>query len=152
MSKRFDVAARGGQAGNVEALLHRHRHAEQRRVAIASGIQSAGTVARTVEVAHHDGVDARIEAFNTRDVVVEQFAAGQFAGTQAGSEAGGRLERQVHVAHSHPGGGTKPCHAVSSSLATSIVVRSAYCAPTICTPIGSPSGEKPSGAAVAGNR
>ena len=152
MGEQFWMAAGGGQAGDVEAFLHGHRYPEERRGTIAPGVQRSRAVAGAIEVAHHHSVDARIQPFDPRDVMVEQFQRRDFTRAQLRGEACGRLERQVHILHSHPGGGTKPCHAVSNSFATSMVVRSAYCAPTICTPIGNPSGEKPSGAAVAGSR
>src|SRR5215471_12125952 len=51
---------------------------------------------------------------------------------------------------SNIGGGSKPPNSRSISSASFIVVRSSSHGPTICTPTGRPSGEKPVGIAVAG--
>ena len=50
----------------------------------------------------------------------------------------------------YAGGGTKPPNSRSRSLAKVRVVRSSRNGPMICTPIGSPDGERPIGITVAG--
>src|SRR2546423_1683111 len=58
--------------------------------------------------------------------------------------------RDQHHDHAYPGGATKPPNARSISPANAIGVRSSRYGPTICMPIGKPSGERPMGIAVAG--
>src|ERR1700722_12056957 len=88
------------QAGDVEALLHRHRHAEQRAgTAIAPLlVEHAGTIARAVEVAHHNGIGPVIEPLDAGDIVVEQLEAADGAAPHEFGEAPGREESQLrHV-------------------------------------------------------
>ena len=54
------------------------------RAAVVFVVEGGGAGAGTVEVAHHDGVDAGIEAFDAGDVMVEQFETAEVAGTQHG--------------------------------------------------------------------
>ena len=80
VAQRADAPG-GGQAGDVEALLDGHRHAEQGRAAVVAMSPGRGRAfAGAVEVAHDDGVDARIEAFDAGYVVVEQFAGSRSRG------------------------------------------------------------------------
>ncbi len=65
----------GRQAGDAEALLHRHRHAVQRPGRGGSAVELLGARAGAVEVAHHHGVDRRVVPPDPFDVVVEQFQA-----------------------------------------------------------------------------
>ena len=102
-------------------------------------VEGAGTRAGAVEVAHHDGVDARIEAFDAGDVVVEQFEAADVARTQHGGEAGGGEEGWVHRGGLGVGGsrlaqqwvgaiiGSQGAHGLGSCTATNTGACATYC-------------------------
>ncbi len=66
---------RGRQSGDVEALLHGHRHAGQRQVG-AQGhgqVDLAGLGARAVEVAHDHRVDRPVQRLDPGDRGVGQL-------------------------------------------------------------------------------
>ena len=65
----------GRQAGHVERLLHRHRHAEQRPLVAARQrrVGGPGGLSRTLEVAHDDGIDRGVAALDARDQVIGEF-------------------------------------------------------------------------------
>ena len=94
---RGEVASCGGQAGDVEAFLHGHRHAVQGAAAIRRVVHAAGAIAGAVEIADHDGVDRAIQRHHPRDEVVQQFQAADFPAADHGREAGGGGKTDAHT-------------------------------------------------------
>ena len=87
-------AVSGGQAVDVERLLHRHRQAMQRAPQLATGQRRVGGLRAhmgALEIAHHHGIDVAAQPLDARPVVRQQRhraqlptadAAGQFMGGQ----------------------------------------------------------------------
>ena len=69
------VAPAGGQAGDIETFLDRHRHAEQRPiVARRLPVERLGSGARTFEIAHDDRVDLHVAILDPRDCGFHRLA------------------------------------------------------------------------------
>ena len=68
------VPPAGRQPGDVEALLDRDRHAEQRLVlARCLAVKRARRIAGAFEIAHHDGIDLAIASFDPRDRGIDRL-------------------------------------------------------------------------------
>jgi hypothetical protein len=81
---RAGKAPGGDEAGDVEALLHRHRDAEQRPVLAAREhrVRRGGSDARAIEIPHHHGVQLPIQRRDAGDGLVGQLDGGDFAGSE----------------------------------------------------------------------
>jgi hypothetical protein len=82
--------------GEVEAFLHRHRHAQQRAALVAPrAVQHAGALAGAVVVLHHHGVELRVEPLHPFDEMIEQFEAADIAAADHSGQPRGRQKAQV---------------------------------------------------------
>jgi hypothetical protein len=109
----FRIAPGRRQAGDAELLLDRHRQSEQRAAVTPrqSGVGVIGRLSRPVEIAHHNGVDLRVERLDAGDGGVEQLAGGNLPVgkglRQFASGAIGRLIAREGAARRH--GGRRDC-------------------------------------------
>ena len=90
------MAARGGQAGDVEAFLDRRRDAKQRGRFVGLRVQHFGARPGAIEVADHHRIDPGIEPFGAADEVVQQFQRADLSIADECGECGGRKEGRVH--------------------------------------------------------
>ena len=97
MVLRGEMASGGGQAGDVEAFLHGHRHAEQGAAAVRRVVHAAGTIAGAVEIADYDRVDGPVQRHHPGDEVVQQFQAADVPAADHRREGGGGGKTDSHA-------------------------------------------------------